>query len=201
MPGSAAPLVAKRPCHACGNPAQTRRAGCVVTHGWYSLQVSDSKTHTKSDLRAARMASAPLPNPHDHSFQAAARRKEVYIGQSGLCHGRGVLAGRNLNRVQDAVVFTCVVDVLPAADIDALTPDDHARIFWQEGKYLCLRGHYDGAGTCPLYLFNTVMSGAPAHVYFGARDVGCDRALVTVRLTAQGALLPDGAEMLWEYAL
>ena len=52
------------------------------------------------------MASAPLPNPHDHSFQAAARRKEVYIGQSGLCHGRGVLAGRNLNRVQDAVVFT-----------------------------------------------------------------------------------------------
>ena len=51
------------------------------------------------------MASAPLPNPHDHSFQAAARRKEVYIGQSGLCHGRGVLAGRNLNRVQDAVVF------------------------------------------------------------------------------------------------
>ena len=57
------------------------------------------------------MASAPLPNPHDHSFQAAARRKEVYIGQSGLCHGRGVLAGRNLNRVQDAVVFTCVVDV------------------------------------------------------------------------------------------
>jgi len=149
----------------------------------------------------ARMASAPLPDPHDHSFQAAARRKEVYIGQSGLCHGRGVLAGRNLNRVQDAVVFTCVVDVLPAADIDALTPDDHARIFWQEGKYLCLRGHYDGAGTCPLYLFNTVMSGAPAHVYFGARDVGCDRALVTVRLTAQGALLPDGAEMLWEYAL
>ena len=107
MPGSAAPLVAKRPCHACGNPAQTRRAGCVVTHGRYSLQVSDSKTHTKSDLRAARMASAPLPNPHDHSFQAAARRKEVYIGQSGLCHGRGVLAGRNLSRVQDAVVFTC----------------------------------------------------------------------------------------------
>ena len=102
------------------------------------------------------MALAPLPNPHDHSFQAAARRKEVYIGQSGLCHGRGVLAGRNLNRVQDAVVFTCVVDVLPAADIDALTPDDHARIFWQEGKYLCLRGHYDGAGTCPPYLFNTV---------------------------------------------
>ena len=135
MPGSAAPLVAKRPCHACGNPAQTRRAGCVVTHGRYSLQVSDSKTHTKSDLRAARMASAPLPNPHDHSFQAAARRKEVYIGQSGLCHGRGVLAGRNLNRVQDAVVFTCVVDVLPAADIDALTPDDHARIFWQEDKW------------------------------------------------------------------
>ena len=46
--------------------------------------------------------------------------------------------------------------MLPAADIDALTPDDHARIFWQEDKYLCLRGHYDGAGTCPLYLFNTV---------------------------------------------
>ena len=82
MPGSAAPLVAKRPCHACGNPAQTRRAGCVVTHGRYSLQVSDSKTHTKSDLRAAwvipppetETASARGADGHGSTFAAQGRK-------------------------------------------------------------------------------------------------------------------------------
>ena len=73
MPGSAAPLVAKRPCHACGNPAQTRRAGCVVTHGRYSLQVSDSKTHTKRPASGTHGlgAAAEPPRPQLPSCCAA----------------------------------------------------------------------------------------------------------------------------------
>ena len=78
--------------------------------------------------------------PDDLSFRAAARRRQVQYGVPFRGEEHVIRAGPELDRRAGAVVFTCVLAVLPAEDgadwgIDprpARMPYDHAWILWED---------------------------------------------------------------------
>ena len=155
--------------------------------------------------------------PDDLSFRAAARRRQVQYGVPFRGEEHVIRAGPELDRRAGAVVFTCVLAVLPAEDgadwgIDprpARMPYDHAWILWEDPVTGEL-DFYHGMGcgnyeTCPLYNFRLATGSAPAHVYLemeqiqdppSRRSFAGQRTLVTVRLTEHGASVPERGELL-----
>ena len=92
------------------------------------------------DYYSGRTTTPAEARPDDLSFRAAARRRQVQYGVPFRGEEHVIRAGPELDRRAGAVVFTCVLAVLPAEDgadwgIDprpARMPYDHAWILWED---------------------------------------------------------------------
>ena len=107
------------------------------------------------DYYSGRTSTPAEARPDDLSFRAAARRRQVQYGVPFRGEEHVIRAGPELDRRAGAVVFTCVLAVLPAEDgadwgIDprpARMPYDHAWILWEDPVTVRTGGATGGQAT------------------------------------------------------